>query len=162
VDDRLFNSVVVLVADGRRFLYHKHNLVSYEEDYFVPGNDLLTFDIATLRFGTIICRDQNFPRLAQRIKEEGAHVLFISCAHFYPPMEARLKVEKNRALPIARACENGVFVSKANAVGSYRGRISLGHSLLIGPNGVVISEAGETEERLLAFDINELDLEWSW
>jgi len=162
LDDRLFNSVVVLLADGRRFLYHKNNLVSYEEEYFVPGTDLLSFDIEELRFGTIICRDQSFPGLAQRIKEEGGNVLFISCAHFYPPMQARLKVEKNRALPIARACENGVFVCKANAVGSYRGRVSLGHSLLIGPNGVVISEAGETGEELLAFDVDEFNLDWTW
>ena len=85
-------------------------------------------------------------------------MLFISCAHYYPPMVARLKVDKNRALPIARACENGFFVCKANAVGSYRGEINLGHSIIVGPNGVVIAEAGETQEELLTFDIDEKSL----
>ena len=157
--DRLFNSVVVLLADGNRLLYHKNHLVSYEEAYFVPGAEFLTFDIEPLRFGTIICRDQSFPGLTQRIKKDGAHVLLISCAHFYPPPEARLKVDKNRALPIARALENGLFVCKANAIGTYRGRINLGHSMIVGPDGVVIAEAGETEEELLTFDIDESTLD---
>ncbi len=160
--DGLFNSVIVLLADGRRFLYHKNNLVPYEEEYFRSGNDFLTFEIGKLKFGTIVCRDQNFPELVQRIKQKGAHILFISCAHFYPPNEARLKVDKNRALPIARACESGLFVCKANAVGTHRGRINLGHSLIVGPNGVMITEAGENREELLAFDIDPLNLTWSW
>ena len=157
--ERLFNSVVVLLADGRKLLYHKNRLVSYEEAYFVPGKEILTFDLGELRFGTIICRDQNSPGLANRIKKDGAHVLFISCAHFYPPPEARLKVDKNRAFPIARALENGLFVCKANAIGTYRGRVNLGHSMIVGPNGVVIAEAGENEEELLTFDIDESTLD---
>lgn len=162
VDDQLFNSVAVLLSDGRQFLYHKNNLVSYEKEYFSPGSKSLTFELGKLKFGTIICRDQNFPLLSKRIKDEGARVLFISCAHYYSPMEARLKVDKNRALPIVRAYENSFFVCKANAVGSYRGQINLGHSIIIGPNGVVINEAGETTEELLTFDIDELNLDWKW
>ena len=161
-DDQLFNSVVILLADGRRLLYHKNNLVSYEHEYFAAGSDLLIFEMGKLKFGTIICRDQSFPSLARKVKKAGAHVLFISCAHYYPLMEARLKIDKNRALPIARAYENGLFVCKANAVGSYRGHINLGHSLIVGPNGVVINEAGETDEALLTFDIDESSLDWKW
>jgi len=161
-DNQLFNSVVILLADGGRLLYHKNNLVSYEHEYFVEGSDLLTFELGKLKFGTIICRDQSFPSLARKVKEAGAHVLFISCAHYYPLMEARLKIDKNRALPIARAYENGLFVCKANAVGSYRGHINLGHSLIVAPNGVVISEAGETDEALLTFDVDESSLDWKW
>lgn len=160
IGDRLFNSVIVLLGDGRRYLYHKSNLVSSEEKYFSPGEDLLTFELGKFKFGTIICRDQSFPDLARRIKLSGAHVLFISCAHFYWPNEARLKVEKNRALPIARASENSLFVCKANAVGTHRGRINLGHSMIVGPNGVVIGEAGETQEELLTFEIHSL-ADWS-
>jgi len=162
VEDRLYNSVAVLLADGRRLLYHKTHLVSYEQEYFAAGSDSLTFELGTLTVGTIICRDQNSPELAGNIRDSGARVLFISCAHYYAPMEARLKVDKNRALPIARSCENGFFVCKANAVGSYRGQINLGHSMIVGPNGVVITEAGETQEELITFDIDETRLDWRW
>ena len=160
--DRLYNSVVVLQADGGRLFYHKMHLVAFEEEYFAGGADRLTFKCGNLTFGTIICRDQSFPMLAGKLKEAGTQVLLISCAHYYAINEARLKIDKNRALPIARACENNFFVCKANAVGSYRGQINLGHSMIVGPNGVVIAEAGETEEQLLTFDIDEKSLDWRW
>jgi predicted amidohydrolase len=156
-----FNSVAVLLADGRQYLYHKINLVSYEQDYFVPGSEIATFTINQMTFGTIICRDQNFPELARRIKDAGAHVMFISCAHFYAPPEARLKIEKNRALPIVRAYENEIFVCKANAIGTFRGTINLGHSMIVAPNGVIVSEAGETQEELLHFDVDP-SFDWRW
>ena len=98
---------------------------------------------------------------ARRYKEAGAQVLLISCSHFYAPNEARLKIDKNRALPIARASENQSFVFLANPVGTIQGRISLGKSMIVGPNGIVLSEAGETQEELLAIDIDP-SFDWSW
>lgn len=163
VEDRLFNSVVVFLSDGGKLLYHKINLVSFEEDYFSGGSDPLTFQCGNLTVGTIICRDQSFPALSSNLKKAGTQVLLISCAHYYSVNEARLKIDKNRALPIARACENNFFVCKANSVGSYRGQINLGRSMIVGPNGVVIAEAGETEEQLLTFDIDEKSSDqWRW
>ena len=162
VKDQLYNSVVVLLRDGEKLFYHKTHLVSFEKKYFQGGTDLLTFRSGNLTLGTIICRDQSFPTLTQKLNEAGTEVLLISCAHYYPVNEARLKIDKNRALPIVRACENNFFVCKANAVGSYRGEINLGHSMIVGPNGVVIAEAGETEEQLLTFDMDETRLDWHW
>ena len=159
---RLFNSVVVLLADGRRYLYHKQNLVAYEEAYFEPGRKKLVFEYKGLTMGTIVCRDQNFPLLAREIKEQGADVMFISCAHYYNPMEARWKLDKNLALPIARATENKMYVCKANAVGSMNGLINLGNSLIVGPNGVVIARAGEAREQLLTFAIDLDNKDWKW
>lgn len=160
-NSQMYNSVAVLLKDGRQYVYHKNHLVSYESDYFSAGHEILTFELEELTFSTIVCRDQSFPELARRNKEAGAQVLFISCAHFYPPNEARLKIDKNRALPIARASENQMFVCKANSIGTIQGRINLGHSIIVGPNGIVLSEAGETQEELLAIDIDP-SFDWSW
>jgi len=158
----LFNSVVVLFPDQPRSVYHKHHLVSFEESVFTSGTHPLVFKREGAVFGTLICRDQNFPFLASQMKELGAQVLFISCAHYHSPMEARWKVDKNRALPIARACENRVFVFKANAVGTVPGMISLGGSLIVGPNGLVITMADQTAEQLLVYDIIPSDFQCSW
>lgn len=158
----LYNSVVVLFPDRPRSVYHKHHLVSFEENVFTSGTFPLVFTREGVTFGILICRDQNFPFLASQMKELGAQVLFISCAHYHPPAEARWKVEKNRALPIARACENQVFVFKANAVGAVPGMISLGGSLIVGPNGLVIAMADQTTEQLLVYDIIPSDFQWSW
>ena len=76
--------------------------------------------------------------LARTYKTMGVDALVIVAAHFYEPREAIQKLDKNRALPIARAVENGLFVLKANAVGSANGTISCGDSIIVDPNGVVI------------------------
>jgi predicted amidohydrolase len=54
-----------------------------------------------------------------------------------------------------------MFVCKANAIGTFRGTINLGHSIIVAPNGVVVSEAGETQEEMLYFDIDP-SFDWRW
>jgi len=91
--------------------------------------------------------------LARKYKTLGADALVILAAYFYEPREAIQKVDKNRALPIARAVENGLFVLKANAVGSANGKISLGDSIIVDPNGFVIQEADRRTEMILSCKI---------
>jgi predicted amidohydrolase len=161
-EGKLYNSAVILLSDGRKFVYHKQNLVDSEQQYFESGKQQLVFEHKGFTFGTIVCRDQNFPLLAKGIKEQGADVMFISCAHYYNPMEARWKLDKNVAMPIARATENNMYVCKANAVGTIPGMINLGNSLIVGPNGVVIARAGEAREQLLSFAIDPHNKDWKW
>jgi len=150
----VFNSAVVLFPDGMRQVYHKTHLVPYEQRYFKEGGKPLVFEVNGHRFGVIVCRDQNFPLLAEALARDGARGLFILSAHYYNLDESRLKLEKNRALPIARAYENGIFVFKSNAVGTSKRMISLGKSLIVDSRGIVVQEAGETEETLLVYDID--------
>ncbi len=150
----LHNSAAVLFPDGRRLLYHKIHLVSYEREYFQPGGRKLTFEVQGARFGVMICRDQNAPELARELKEAGARGVFICSAHYYEPVESRMKVEKNIALPIARAYENNMYVFKSNAVGTLKRLVSYGNSLIVDPRGIVVQRAGETREELLVYDID--------
>ena len=106
-----------------------------------------------VKCGLIICRDQNDPRLVQEYARAGAKVVFLLAAHYYPSAEARRKLDKNRALPIARAVENGLFVAKANAIGFQDEYVSLGHSMIVDPEGSVVCEADEKEEKLLYHDL---------
>ena len=91
--------------------------------------------------------------LAQGYKTLGADAIFILSAHFYEPIEAIRKVNKNRALPIARAVENNLFVLKANAVGSINELISLGGSLIIDPEGFIVREGNTMDEIILSYEI---------
>jgi omega-amidase len=161
-DGTLYNSAVVLLPDGNRMLYHKRYLVGFEEEIFTPGKQNLVFPHDGLSIGVVICRDQNFPMLFAELKQSGADVVFILSAHYYKPTEARWKLDKNIALPIARATENGLYVCKANAVGTIPGKVNLGHSLIVGPNGVVLARAGESSEAFLSFDIDITTKDWSW
>jgi predicted amidohydrolase len=150
----LYNSAAVLFPDGTRELYHKNHLVDYENRFFIAGSGSLVFRVQGHALGVIICRDQNFPRACSELARSGARGVFICAAHYYPLRESRLKRVKNTALPVARAYENNQFVFKSNAVGTTRGRVSLGGSLIVDPAGIVVQEAGEQEEALLAYDID--------
>jgi len=149
-----FNSAIVLLTNGVRHIYHKINLTSYEAAYFKKGKEPLIFQLGEVKFGVLICRDQNDPMLAQEYKSLGAEALFILSAHFYEPIEAIRKLNKNRALPIARAVENNLFVLKVNAVGSINEFISLGGSLIINPEGFVVCEGDNVNEMVLSYEIS--------
>ena len=71
---RCFNSVAVLLADGRRYVYHKINLVPYEQDYFVPGSEAVTFKINQVTFGILDIFNRSLNRGCQ-----GCHVSAETC-----------------------------------------------------------------------------------
>jgi 5-aminopentanamidase len=148
------NSAVVLLPDGLRRVYHKINLVPCEQAWFAPGSAALSFEAENARFGVEICKDQGSPDLSRDLARAGVRGVFLCSAHYYEPVEARMKQEKNTALPIARAYENGVYFFKANAVGSNQGQVSYGTSMIIDPRGIVVQRAGETREELLVHDID--------
>ena len=110
----------------------------------------------------MICRDQNSPGLAKELSDTGIKGIFMSSAHYYGLIESRMKMEKNIALPIARAYENGVYVFKSNAVGTLRHKISYGNSMIIDPRGIIVQRAGDVGEELLVHDIdfNEENPRW--
>lgn len=151
--DKLFNRSTALLPDGRRLTYDKIHLAEMEQKYFTPGDKPLSFEFGGMMVGVIVCRDQNYPLLARTLRDEGAEALFILSAHYYKPKEARWKVEKNRALPIARAVETGMTVLVSNAVGSHLGMVSLGNSLIADPSGCVIVSANESDETILSADL---------
>jgi omega-amidase len=65
------------------------------------------------------------------------------------------RLEHWRALLIARAIENQCYVIACNRSGSDPNNTFAGHSMVIGPWGDVIAEAGEGQEILVA----EIDLD---
>lgn len=149
---KLYNAAIVVSAN-QRLNYFKNNLTEFDKLYFAEGKEVLSFEVAKVKCGLLICRDQNDPRLTQEYARAGVKVVFLLAAHYYLPAEARRKVDKNRALPIARAVENGLFVAKANAVGPQGDYVSLGRSMIVDPEGSVLCEADESEERLLYRDL---------
>ncbi|MEA2074352.1 MAG: carbon-nitrogen hydrolase family protein [Euryarchaeota archaeon] len=149
-----FNSAIVLLTNEEQYIYHKIHLTSSDEAFFKKGKEPLLFRLGDVKCGILICRDQNDPMLAAKYKTLGADAIFILSAHFYEPIEAIRKLNKNRALPIARAVENELFVLKANAVGTMNGKISLGGSLIINPGGFVVREGNCLNEMILSYEIS--------
>ena len=154
--DELYNSTSVFLPDGNTYTYDKMYPTELELEYFEAGKkEPLVFTCGGKKTGVMICRDQNYPDLAKALVKAGAQFIYILSAHFYNSKEARWKLEKNRAIPITRAVENGVHVLLSNFVGSHLGMISLGNSLIADPDGAVVVSAGESEESLLSVSICE-------
>lgn len=154
----LFNRAGIILPGASMFTYDKIHLTETEKKYFHPGTESLVFPFRGTRLGVIICRDQNYPLLTKKLKEQGASYIFILSAHYYDPKEARWKLEKNRAIPVTRAVENKIHVLMANTVGTHIGMISLGNSLIADPDGAVVVSAGEHEEGLLMLSTDSFNI----
>lgn len=103
-----------------------------------PGEKSVVVDLDILKIGLSICYDIRFPALYRSLAQAGAQVICVPAAFTKVTGEAHW-----RALLVARAIENGVFVIAAGQCGQHRdGRETYGHSMVVGPWGDVIAEAG--------------------
>ncbi|WP_041741713.1 carbon-nitrogen hydrolase family protein [Caldicellulosiruptor kronotskyensis] len=149
----LKNCASIIFPDGRCEKYYKLHPTEIEKKIFSDGKNPLVFEYKQKRFGTAICRDQNFYNIFKEYKDRECDGVFILAAHYYSPKEARWKIDKNRSIPITRAVENGYYVFLANATGAHLNMISLGHSLIVDGSGCIICEADEAGEYLLTAEI---------
>ena len=160
------NTAVVLDADGSiRGLYRKMHIpddpLYYEKFYFTPGDlGFRSFDTRFGRVGTLVCWDQWYPEGARLTALAGAEVLVYPTAIGWHPRE---KAEHGDAQASAwqtiqrsHAIANGVYVAAINRVGLEKpssgdgaGIEFWGGSFVADPFGVVVKEAGRTEEEIV-------------
>ena len=152
----LFNSLLVIDRDGRvRGRYAKTYLA---EKWPAPGRRLPLFRVAGVPSCFIICHDVRYPELVRLPAMAGAQICFF-CSNESGLLQEH-KLSAYRAMPIARATENGIYLVMANAPGNpqdlHSPSQSHGNSKIVHPDGSVLEEAGFFEERLVAAT---LDLE---
>ena len=153
--DSIYNSQVSI--DGRGEIvakYRKTHLFSpppiEEHKCFSPGDELVSFSIATLRVGLTICYDLRFPEVYRTLAcDQGANVFVLSSAWPFP------RVEHLRVLAAARAIENESYVVLSNRVGRDDGVSFCGNSAIIDPYGVAIAAASADREELVVGEIAE-------
>jgi predicted amidohydrolase len=127
-------------ADYRKI--HLYDSFGYRESDRVTAGPLtpVTVDLAGFRLGLMTCYDLRFPELARALVAAGAEVLVIPAAWVAGPR----KVDHWTTLARARAIENTAYVV---AVGQPGPRYT-GHSVVVGPMGEVLAEAGEQPQVL--------------
>jgi len=138
-----YNTTYVINRSGERVaMYSKVHLIGLmDEDKFVsPGSDLNLFPMDMVPCGSIICYDLRFPELIRSLAVKGAEVLFV------PAQWPTIRLKHWRALLVARAIENQMYVVSANRVGKDPKNDFPGHSLVVDPWGEIIYEAGAEEE----------------
>jgi predicted amidohydrolase len=120
-----------------------------EDKFFTAGNSHSIYETRIGAIGTALCYDIRFPELCRSIALAGAKILFVPAEWPYP------RLHHWRALLIARAIENQMFVAGCNRIGMDPMNKYFGHSMIVDPAGEVLVEGGESEALLTA----ELDLE---
>jgi omega-amidase len=146
------NTMLVFDKNGEQAgKYSKLHLFKLMDEhlYLAAGIEKGLFSLDSHKFAGLICYDIRFPEWVR------AHALLNVEAMFVVAEWPIQRLEHWRALLIARAIENQCYVIACNRSGSDPNNTFAGHSMVIGPWGDVIAEAGEGQEILVA----EIDLE---
>lgn len=152
----LFNSLLAIDKGGKvRGRYAKTHLAESWPG-LVPGKKLPIYTLAGVKSCFIICHDVRYPELVRLPAAAGARICYFISNE--SPLTKEHKLSAYKAMPIARATENGIFCVMANAPADPENmnapNQSHGNSKIIHPDGNVIEEAGYFEERLVTATID--------
>ncbi|OWR31000.1 carbon-nitrogen hydrolase [Saccharibacillus sp. O23] len=143
----VFNTLLVYDREGRPCgAYSKAHLFRLMDEHLhlKAGDRKGRFELSGLRSAGAICYDIRFPEWIRANMADGAEVLFVTAEW---PLE---RLHHWRTLLIARAIENQCWVVACNRSGRDPDHVFAGHSLIVGPWGDVLAEAGEEDEFLTA------------
>jgi predicted amidohydrolase len=151
---RRYNSLLLIDRDGTvRGRYAKTHLA---ERWPTPGRHLPLVHLAGAPSCFIVCHDVRYPELVRLPAIAGAQVCYF-CSN-ESGLLSEYKLSAYRAMPIARATENGIFLVMANAPADAADlrspSQSHGNSKIVHPDGTVLVEAGYFEEALVTATID--------
>ena len=153
-EGRVFNSLLVIDRTGA--VRGRYSKIFLAEKWPTPGKRLPVWNVANVKSCFIICHDVRYPELVRLPAVAGAKICYF-CSN-ESGLVQEYKLSAYRAMPIARATENGIFLVMANAPGDPKHldspSQSHGNSKIIHPNGNVLCEATHFEERLVAATID--------
>src|SRR3989475_5675621 len=134
----IYNTAPVIDPTGRVIArYRKMFPFQPYEIGIKPGTEFVVFDVPAVgRFGVTICYDMWFPETTRQVAALGAEVIL------HPTMTDT--IDRDVELPIARANAtiNQCYFFDINGIGDG----GTGRSIIIGPSGHVIHEAGAGPE----------------
>lgn len=162
--ESVFNTSVLIARDGQiAATYRKIHLfearlddgqVIREHDTYRAGDTPTLAVIEGWRCGLAICYDLRFPELFRHYSEQAAHLFFVPSNFTQKTGTAHWET-----LLRARAIENQAFVVAPNQCGANpcTSVVSHGHSLVVGPWGEILAQAGD-EECVLRATLDPADL----
>jgi NAD+ synthase (glutamine-hydrolysing) len=144
-----------LIFDGKvQASYAKHHLPNYSvfDEYrvFVPGDQLLTFEIDGLRFATVICED--IWQSGGPVSQIASHNVDLTLVLNGSPFE-RSKTDTRLELVSQLASKQSTAVAYVNLVGGQDDLVFDGNSFVIDAGGKEIARAKQFDTDLLVVDI---------
>ena len=141
------NEAIATAPDGSEVVrYAKVYPFSYadETDYYEAGNTTSVLQIGEIPTAPVICYDLRFPELFRSAVRKGAE-MFVVIASW--PAE---RISHWTTLLQARAIENQAYVIGVNRCGMDPNCTYCGGTLIVGPKGDILTDAGDTERAVIA------------
>lgn len=144
-DGKIYNTATVINPQGEVVTRYRKMFPFYPYEAGVtPGGEFCLFDIPDVgRFGVSICYDMWFPETIRTLAVMGAEVIL------HPTMTGTMDREIERSIDQAMAAVNQCYFFDVNGLDSG----GIGRSVVCGPDGRVLYEAGSTEE-IFPIEIN--------
>jgi predicted amidohydrolase len=147
---KLYNSAILITAQGKVLTYQKTHLFDREKLFFSSGEK--TFAAHAVdggKIGMMVCFDWFYPEVTRILAIKGADVICHPANLVLPYCQDAMRT---------RSIENKVFSVTANRIGTEkRGNVSLtftGKSQIVDPKGEVLASSGERSESLKIVEID--------
>ena len=155
LDNKLYNSAAVASEGKLKGTHKKIFLPNYgvfdEERYFESGNTCPVFTINGTKVGVNVCEDIWYPLGPTGVQRAAGAELIINING--SPFHAGKRQDRESML-IERASAHGLFIAYVNQVGGQDELVFDGSSVVIAPDGKVISRGESFEEDLVICDID--------
>lgn len=133
---RLYNSAVLVSAQGHLGTYRKLHLWENEHLFFEAGDKgLPIFHTELGRLGIMVCYDGWFPETYRLLAMQGADIVAMPTNWVPMPGQPADRAAMATTLAMANAHSNALAIVCANRVGSERGQYFIGQSLIVGNQG---------------------------
>jgi len=156
--DKYFDASLVISSDGEILGTSKMvHIVKchqfYEQDYYHPSDTgFKVYNTPIGKIGIIVCFDRHLPESFRVCALQGAELIIIPTANVKnEPLEM---FEWELRIP---SVQNNVFVAMCNRVGVEGEMDFAGESIVVNPNGDIVTKADDKEQIIYAdIDINEV------
>jgi len=138
--DRIYNTAVAIDPAGTTVARYRkiYPFLPYETGVS-HGTEAVVFDVPEVgRFGLSICYDQWFPEVSRALAWKGAEVIL------HPTLTGTMDRAQELVLAQANAIVNQCYFLDINSTGG----LGNGRSIVVGPEGEVIHQAGEQNEAI--------------
>jgi predicted amidohydrolase len=134
----IYNTALVINPAGEivKRCHKMFPFMPYEKGV-TPGEEFPVFDVPGVgRFGVAICYDQWFPEFIRSLTCQGAEVILC------PTMTNTIDRDVELSIARANAATNQCYFFNINVAG----KLGFGRSIVVGPDGNVIHQAGNGHE----------------
>jgi predicted amidohydrolase len=154
--DVFFNSAILCGPAGYIGKYRKLHLWGRETLFFQKGDlGLPVFDTEIGRIGLVVCYDGWFPETFRRLALKGAELVCVPTNWVPMPGHDRQPEPMANILHKAAAHSNAIYIACADRIGTERGQMFIGRSLIVGPTGWPLAgPASHDKEEILTASVS--------